>query len=90
MGSDTAATAGAEPSDLEVLQRELDSINEAMKDWVPRMHAANRVAFEKFCDDVFGLRSGEFLWDEAGIGGLLVLAKANLIERLIEHERAAG
>jgi|GEM_PF-5260348 len=78
------------PTDLEVLQRELDGINDAMQDWVPRMHAANKEGFEQFCDDVMRLRSGAFVGNEAWCAALLVLAKANLIERLIENEKATN
>jgi hypothetical protein len=88
------ALANAEPTVVDgkaeriaVLVTELNGINDLMQNWVAEMHAANREAFEKFCGDVIALRAEEFEGDLPGIGGLLVLAKANLLERLIEAEK---
>jgi len=83
---DLSMTTTNEATDVEVLQKELDGLNAAMADWIPRMYAANKEGFEQFADDVLRLRSGAFVGNEAWIAALLVLAKGNLIERLIEHE----
>ena len=82
-------TTTNEATDLEVLQQELDGLNEAMHNWVPRMHKANKEGFEQFCDDVLRLRSGAFVGNEAWCAAALILGKANLIERLIAHSRSS-
>jgi hypothetical protein len=89
--TDKTATATATVSKDEaiaILQAELDGIEAEMKGWVDRMHAANRQGFEQFCNDVIALKPDAFVGDWAGVGALLVLAKANLLERLIEHEKS--
>ena len=77
-----------EATDLEVLQEELNGLNEAMMDWIPRMHAANKEGFLQFCDDVLRLRSGAFVGNEAWCVLLLVLGKNSLLERLIRYEKS--